>query len=279
MKKTIFLTLCLTFYAGLIINAQKCLPDNVQVKDMGTSLVQAPDFTITTTDGVQRNLYTTLNSNKSVLLDFFFVGCGACQSNAPTIDQAYVRYGSGNGNIVFWGISDRDANAPIDQYKTTYGASNPCAGTAGNGAAVTTTFQGLFTFTGWPTYTVVCKNKTISWDVNWPPTATGFDSYFTTCGSAWGIEDYSPEKASIQSVYPLPAYNNLTIEFYLPATAKVRFDFYGVMGNKIASYNFTEYQGLHSIELPVNNLDNGNYLFTYTVDGIKKSMQKFAVMK
>jgi len=279
MKKISFVTIAAMLIAFNCTHAQKCLPENIQVKTITTTLVQAPDFTITTTDGVQRNLYATLNNNKSVVLDFFFVGCTYCQQYAPTIDQAYIRYGSGNGNIEFWGISDRDNNAAINQYRTTYGVTNPCAGTAGNGASVSTTFENSFAWSGWPTYSVVCKNKTINWDINYPPSATGFDSFLSTCGNSWGVEEYDPEKASIQGVYPSPAYNTLNVAFYLPRQSEASFEFFDLQGAKIASYQINEGRGLHTFELAVGNLADGHYFFTYNVNGKRESIQKFVVLK
>jgi hypothetical protein len=140
-------------------------------------------------------------------------------------------------------------------------------------------YQNNFNFSGWPTYSVVCKNKTISWDVNWPPASTGFDSYFTTCGAAWGVEDYNPDKASIQAVYPVPAYSSLNIAFYLPGRSLAIFEFFDIRGEKIASYQISEGQGLHTFELPVENLANGHYFFICNVEGTQVGIQKFVVMK
>lgn len=279
MKIVSFLIATLMLFSTGIVIAQKCLPENVEVKNHTTTLATAPDFTITTTDGVQRNLYTTLNNNKSVLLDFFFVGCGYCQTYAPIIDEAYVRYGSGSGNIEFWGISDRDNNSAINTYKSTYGVTNPCAGTNGNGASVTSVFQSSFNWTGWPTYSVVCKNKTIYWDVNYPPTSTGFDTYFSNCGSSWGIEEYDSSTPSIQAIYPVPATTVVSIAFYLPARSETIFDFYDIRGLKLASYEIFAEQGLNSFELPVGDLDNGNYFFTWTVNGRKAGTQKLVILR
>lgn len=279
MKNVFLLFAVLAIASSGIVNAQKCLPENVEVKNLATTLTTAPDFTITTTDGVQRNLYTTLNNNKSVLLDFFFVGCGYCQTYAPIIDEVYVRYGAGSGNIEFWGISDRDGNTSINTYKSTYGVTNPCAGSSGNGASVTSIFQSSFNWTGWPTYSVVCKNKTIYWDINYPPASTGFDTYFANCGASWGIEEYDPSTPSIQAIFPVPATSVVNVAFYLPARSEAIFDFYDIRGLKLALYPITAEQGLNSFKLPVGNLDNGNYFFTWSVNGQKAGTQKLVILK
>ena len=101
-----------------------------------TPLTTAIDFSVTFTNGTPANLFTTCNAGNSVLLDFFFTGCGYCQEYAPIIDQAYQAHGAGTGNIKFWGIDNGDNNAEVNSYKSTYGVTNPCAsGTQGGGDA------------------------------------------------------------------------------------------------------------------------------------------------
>src|SRR5882672_6751773 len=105
-------------------------------------LTNAPDFTITTTDGVTRNLYTTLAQGKTIMLDFFFTTCSYCIQYAPTIEQAYQAHGAGTGNFEIWGIDNGDNNAQVIAYRTQYGVTNPCAsGTEGGADPVLTQFQ------------------------------------------------------------------------------------------------------------------------------------------
>lgn len=58
MKKIITLTLCV--FAFVTINAQVTINDPV-------------DFTVTTLDGTEFNLFNTLDGGQYVLLEFFYV--------------------------------------------------------------------------------------------------------------------------------------------------------------------------------------------------------------
>nr|MBA2422908.1 hypothetical protein [Chitinophagales bacterium] len=68
----------------------------------------AIDFTITTTDGVERNLFNTLDGGSTIMLDFFFTTCYYCIEYAPVIDEVYLEHGAGNWNFDIWGIDDGD---------------------------------------------------------------------------------------------------------------------------------------------------------------------------
>ena len=81
MKKTFLLLLSVFFFLGTSAQEiKKCLPENF--KPTNTSkfevLSTMPNFSLTFTNGTQVYLYQTLNAGNSVLLDFFFCGCGYC---------------------------------------------------------------------------------------------------------------------------------------------------------------------------------------------------------
>jgi hypothetical protein len=280
MKRTLLLLLSLVFLAS--VNAQeikKCLPENYQTPNSSTFqvLTTIPNFSLTFTDGTNVHLYQTLNAGNSVLLDFFFVNCGYCQTYAPIIDQAYVAHGSGTGNIKFWGISDRDGNAAINTYKTTYGVTNPCAGTAGNGDSVSTMVEGLFDFTGWPTYSVVCPDKTISWDINYAPTVTGFNSYFSSCGTSDIKEDGNATRISY--MYPVPAQNNITINFYADQKSVVKLEVYDVMGKLVFSENSEVSNNFYKKDINLSSFSAGTYFVKLFQNNRLADTQKFVVIK
>ncbi|TND09024.1 MAG: Alkyl hydroperoxide reductase/ Thiol specific antioxidant/ Mal allergen [Bacteroidetes bacterium] len=173
----------------------------------------APDFTITTTDSITKNLYDTLNAGKTVVLDFFYPSCQGCWYYSPIIEQAYQAHGAGTGSVQFWGINGGvlSNDAQIIAYRQQYGITNPCAsGLQGNGGYVDSLYQSVFGTFGYPAYAVVCPDKRIYWNVNYPPVATGFDTYINdSCGITSGTTDvFSP--ASV-SVFPNPANDLLHI--------------------------------------------------------------------
>jgi hypothetical protein len=279
MKKFIlFLFVSIFFYIGASAQEiKKCLPEDYQVANSSKFEVLStmPNFSVTFTNGTKVYLYQTLNAGNSVLLDFFYVGCGYCQTYAPIIDQAFVAHGSGSGNIKFWGISDRDANAAINTYKTTYGVTNPCAGTAGNGDSVTTMVEGLFTWSGWPTYSIVCPDKTVHWDINYPPTATGFNSIFTTCGTSSINENLT----RISYMFPVPAQNNITIDFYADQNSDVRLEVYDVIGNLIYSENSEVTNNYYKNDIDLSGFTDGTYFVKLFQNNKLQDTQKFVVIK
>jgi PKD repeat protein len=82
-----------------------------------------------------------------------------------------------------WGLSPTDNNAQINAYKAQYGITNPCAGTQGGGpAAIDITIAGQ-TFLGYPTFCIVCPDKTLYFDICYPPQVPCFNPLFEQCGA------------------------------------------------------------------------------------------------
>ena len=81
-----------------------------------------------------------------------------------------------------WGLTTSDNNAQINAYKSQYGITNPCAGTEGGAQAAFNTVISGQNYLGSPTYCVICPDKSISFDVCWPPaSALCFDPYIEDC--------------------------------------------------------------------------------------------------
>ena len=65
-----------------------------------------------------------------------------------------------------------------------HGITNPCAGTEGGApAAIDIVIDGQ-NFYGYPTYCVVCPDRTLYFDICWPPTEDCFYPYFEMCTPA-----------------------------------------------------------------------------------------------
>ncbi len=246
--------------------AQKSMPEGRVINPVTVSVTEkavCPDFTVTSTDGVVLNLYNELNAGKAVMIDQFYTTCGYCQMYAPTIDQAYVNNGSGAGNVLFWGIDNGDNNAQVIAYKNTYGVSNPCAsGTEGGGntadAALVTAIEQSQTFLGYPTYSVVCPNKTVSWDINYPPTATGFNSYFTSCGVSAIAEQSTTIR--IDRIFPVPATDQVNFEITVNQASNIQFEIFDMLGQMVYA-NKAEYNnGVYVITVDISSFSTGTYI-------------------
>lgn len=261
----------------LVQAQERCLFNKEKVEVITPdNRLTAPDFTITTSTGTTLNLYNALNAGKCVLLDLFFCGCSYCQQYAPVIEQVYQNTGHGNGLILFWGISDRDNNAAINAYKTQYGVTNPCAGTEGGGAAATALYTGSpFNFQGWPTYSVICPNKTIHYDVNYPPTVTGFNIYFSNCGVSGLIEE---NRSGFTAVYPVPSNNNTYFDFYLTQPANCSLNLFDCTGRLVKVFEAGKLsQGQQSVELSFSGLTAGIYTIVLTLDNLQADTHKVLI--
>lgn len=159
----------------------RCVIENLMQTQLTQIGDEIGDFTITDSDGVTHNLYESLDAGKTVFIDLFFSTWSSCAANASLIEEVYVNSGSGQEDILLWGISPSDNNAQIDAYCAQYGIQNPCAGTEGGGPAAINVVNSGQPFIGYPTYIVVCPDQTVFYDVCWPPALTCFDPFFEEC--------------------------------------------------------------------------------------------------
>lgn len=178
-------------------NSPRCVLPDQKIVSPNNIKTELADFTITDTEGNVLNLYETLAEGKTVFLDLFFTTCGYCISYTPIIEEIYQNYGAGEGDVVFWAISPSDGNAAIETYKETHNVTNPCAGTDGGGPAAIDLITAGQNFLGYPTYCVVCPDKTLHFDPCYPPTVTGFDSYFESCGAGSFTAQFTANETEI----------------------------------------------------------------------------------
>lgn len=241
-------------------------------------LKQADDFTITTTDGITRNLYNTLDSGKTVFIDLFYTTCSWCQYYAPIIEEVYQNTGAGQEDIEFWGVSNNpyDPDSIIDLYKIDFNVSNPCAGPQGGGTTAHTIIISGQTFQGWPTYCVICPDRTLFFDPCYPPTVTGFDLYFATCAATIGIDDNIPKSgaARIISVYPNPASTELSLEVTVNDPDPVTIEFFNLLGVKVFSSSYEVSPGIQTISISTGQLPNGIYFIRLMQNGQFRDIQK-----
>lgn len=220
------------------------------------------DFTIKTTDGVTRNLYSTLDSGKTVFIDLFYTTCVWCQYFAPVIEEVYQNHGAGQGGIEFWGISNnlQDPDSIIDQYRLNFNVTNPCAGPHGGGTTAHTTVIAGQNFQGWPTYCVVCPDHTMFFDPCYPPVVTGFDPFFEICASMLDVDENRPQKKETVSIYPNPAGEKLFLDLQLNSSSEIRIVVYNLLGSKVLTSTINHIAGDPAIVLDLSSLTSGIYL-------------------
>lgn len=223
-----------------------------------------PDFTVTDTEGNSLNLYNTLNSGKTIMLDFFFTTCPPCIENVDNIEHIYQQFGAGQGMFDIWGINDRNSDAQVIAYKAAQGVTNPCAsGSEGNALSVVNQYSSVYNFTGFPTYSIICPDKSMTWDV-WPisTNAPQIAAALTNdCGlqpSAAGVGDN--EKTTDVVLYPNPANEYTRIDYVLKNAGVLKFEVYNILGSLVKTITPGQVNAGHkTTSLQVAELPSGNY--------------------
>jgi len=242
MKK--FFTLALLFSASL------------------TFAQTAPDFTYTDTDGNSHSLHETLAEGKVVLLDFFFVDCPPCNQWAPEIEAIIEDYQG--TTLEIWAISDRDANSYINSSIFASSHTNHfVGGSEGQGNEAVGTFASNFTFSGFPTYAVVCADQSITWDI-WPLTA-GVQEIRQHLTPECGVTDLTSGVASISAlsaarVTPNPISDFANLEFALSQNTEITINVVNALGQVVKTVDAQDYtSGSHTVAIDANELANGIY--------------------
>lgn len=126
----------------------------------------APDWTLTSIDSVEYNLYSLLDSGYQVILDFSATWCGPCWNyhTSGVLEELYELYGpEGSNEIRVFFIEGDDSTTLADLQGTgTATAGNWVAGTQypiiDNGGE---TFD-LYECTYYPTIYTICPNKVLT---------------------------------------------------------------------------------------------------------------------
>ncbi len=128
----------------------------------------AQNFTVTDYSGDQHQLYQDyLNQGSTVVIKIFFTTCPPCQAQAPTYQALYENWGSGQGDVQFFEISNKtwDSNQDVSNYANIYGTEMPGIGDDGGAQNAINQFTtGTYgPFFGTPSYAVISPNGTVNW--------------------------------------------------------------------------------------------------------------------
>src|SRR6188474_978242 len=132
---------------------------------------QAPDFTVTDTDGQVHHLYADyLNQGKTVMIKIFFTTCPPCNSIAPLMEPFYQEWGAGNNDVEFFEMSDKtfDVNSLVEAYSQNYNETFPAISMQGGSIAAVQPYKsGQFgQWFGTPTFIVIAPNGSVQFDVS-----------------------------------------------------------------------------------------------------------------
>ncbi len=169
----------------------------------GKAQMTMHNFTITDSDGIIHNLYTSyLNQDKTVVLKFFFTTCPPCIAISPQWQAKYVSWGSGNNDVEFIEASvlTSDSNAKVKTFKTNYNLTMIGVGNDGGASNIIDPFQnGTYgSWYGTPSFAVIAPDKTL----HFPVFFADLDNVIASTG------------AQMPNSAPDPTTYNLNVETY-----------------------------------------------------------------
>jgi thiol-disulfide isomerase/thioredoxin len=244
-----------------------------------TLLDTAPDFSGKDIHGNMRYLWPTLDSNYFVLLDFFTTTCGPCVTYAPDIQQAYVHFGSNQGNIRFWGINFADDNNGVAYFDSLYGIEFPTiSGLDGHGNTIALDIMQVQSF---PTMVLVAPNRVILNHQIFPPDFHNLDSTITSSiGHYTSQNESAGDKApfSIVSIFPNPSMSNLQMLIVASRPQRVTFEILSLNGDVVREIeNCSIKEGQQSFSFDTSGIQPGIYFVRAMCDTGIVRHEKFIV--
>ncbi len=248
-----------------------------------TGLTTAVDFTVTDIHGNTYSLFEILASGQHVMIDFFFVDCGTCQTYQGQVNQVYSDYGCNSGGVFLISMDIGDSDSYVQGYENTYNGEHPSvSGEDGGGNAVNSAY-GISAF---PTVILIAPNHDIVSQDIWPPTTANLNSTLSSNGvnqqscENVGIDDLASSFTGIAETYPNPASDESVIAFGIENNAVVGFEVYNLLGSKVAEIKAEEFDaGAHKVELPVFELSVGNYFVSMTINDARVDVKKISVIR
>jgi len=248
-----------------------CLLGNVYAQPIVNDTVS--DFTVVDVHGHTHNLFTYLNSDKFVCIDFFGISCQQCIELVPVFNNAYNTYGCNKGDLIFLAINSMNSDGEVLAFEQQQGGIYPAiSGINGGGQTVYQDWQIQY----YPQLILIKPDKTVAANI-YPINQTNIDSVFYThniqqdsCGSN-GIVDYSSPFNEFK-IYPIPAKDILIIESNQSKNLEIKFKIIDVSGKVLLSRKL--YQNRNSVDISM--LSKGIYLLELST-GKTMSKQKILI--
>lgn len=138
----------------------------------------APNFTVTNSDGLTRNLYNNyLNQGKVVVIEAFFTTCPPCNAHAPfweALYQSQLAAHPGQVEFIMLSTLQSDNNDKVAVYKANKNLSMPGVGSNGGSLTALQPYtSGQFgDFQGTPTFILIKTNGEVVFDIRGPSPQT-----------------------------------------------------------------------------------------------------------
>jgi len=246
-----------------------------------TTLTTAVDFTAKDIDGNTFNLFSKLDENKYVVIDFLFTNCGPCQNTGPKLFEAFVNYGSNSpaAQIYFVSINRDDNNAVMQSWESTY--MNPTgpyplgiSGTEGSSSGGPQSFSSLYGISAYPTMILIAPNREIVEQDMWPiNTWSDFSTYFQSHGLNPTIASVANPNVSLSNVslYPSHASDLVSIDAKGNKIKSIRL--FDILGNVVLNKNVNSSQGIENIDVSI--LRSGIYFAEVILNEKERQVLKF----
>lgn len=211
-----------------------------------TPLTEAVDFTSKDVHGQTHSLFDILdNQNKYVLIDFFSVTCGPCQTLAPKLDSVYIHFGSNQLELYVLAIDQFFNNDMVRGFEEEYNTHYPAiSGVEGGGSLIYESYQIPY----YPSLILIAPDHTIvEQAIPIPNTA---QELIDLLEESYGLQSVSVSELSNEKafhVYPNPAQNYFQLQ--VPQSKQLKsLSVYSITGAEVLRLNsFSDSQNPTSI--------------------------------
>ncbi len=225
--------------------------------------VYIPNFTISDTNGNSYDLYDELENNKTIVLDFFALQCGSCQTGIAYAENIFQTYGS--NTLVFAIETSGGDNFEIQDFIQSNGGTFPGFSFNDND-----TLNSFFEITYTPQYFVICSDKQIK-----SCTAEQLIDYVEGCQIANSV--YGVNNNPVSAINKISTTNEIEIYFSSNSNNKISFDLYDLLGNKLAQNSDYYQQGTNKLSISKSGLSKGYYFIRMFEADKYISSKKFTI--
>ncbi len=209
----------------------------------------APDFSLSDVHGESFNLHNELGFGNTVVLDFFGLTCGSCQTDIGFLENIWQNHGAGAGQVQIWALE----SLGFDSYETNnfvseYGGSFPRFALEGNNELLQ-----LYQVTFIPRYFVICPNGSVK-----PSSVVDIEAHIEACESLTSIDDFlsRPEDVFHTNV----SGNQLVVYFESQVQGMIKLELYDVMGRQHRSEPILAVAGFNQTTINVSGLPKGIFV-------------------
>ena len=245
------------------------------------SLTEAPDFTVTDIHGEEHNLYSLLDQGYYVMIDLFAHWCAPCCTVAPNLKQTYEDYGCNTGGLFVISLEADGTLEQIENFESNCGSeeSQPTAsGLDGGASDVVEEYDPA----AYPTIILIAPDRSIEHDI-WPYSTSAVDEILTNLGidkKECGLDVDAEELMNGEiNLTPNPVKASAQLEFYLLEASTIQIDIIDFNGKLIrTAFNGEKETGFHQMIIETNDLAQGTYFVTKTINGTDTQSVKMTKM-